>query len=100
MFFFGSAVSLLFELFCGGAFLYLPVIFGLVFGILVILRGDSLILPTSLMFGNAFAMLLYIQVEAVPEVMTAMLLLSLMCAAVAVYLAFAVFSEKPKLPVF
>ena len=100
VFFFGSAVALLFELFCGGAFLYLSVIFGLAFGILVILRGDSLILPTSLMFGNAFAMLLYIQCEAVPEVQTAMLLLTLGCAAVAVYLAFAVFSEKPKLPVF
>ena len=76
------------------------VIFGLAFGILVILRGDSLILPTSLMFGNAFAMLLYIQCETVPEVQTAMLLLTLGCAAVSLYLAFAVFSEKPKLPVF
>ena len=100
VFFFGSAVALLFELFCDGAFLYLSVIFGLAFGILVILRGDSLILPTSLMFGNAFAMLLYIQCEAVPEVVTAMLLITLACAAVSLYLAFAVFSEKPKLPVF
>ncbi|HJJ33584.1 MAG TPA: hypothetical protein O0X19_04310 [Methanocorpusculum sp.] len=45
-------------------------------------------------------MLLYTWCEAVSEVLAAMLLLTLGCAAVAVYLAFAVFSEKPKLPVF
>ena len=100
VFFFGSAVFMLLELFCNGAFLYLSVIFGLVFGILVILRGDSLILPTVLLFGSAFTMLLYIQIEAIPEVQTAMLLITLACAAVSLYLAFAVFSEKPKLPVF
>ena len=44
--------------------------------------------------------LLYIQCEAVPEVVTAMLLITLACAAVSLYLSFAVFSEKPKLPVF
>ena len=100
VFFFGAAAALLFELFCDGTFLYLPVIFELVFGLLVVLRGASLILPTALLFGDAFAILLYIQSETIPEVQTAMLLLSLMCAAVALYLSFAVFSEKPKLPVF
>ena len=100
VFFFGISVAMFFELFCDGAFLYMPVIFELVFGLLVILRGASLILPTAVLFGDAFAILLYLQSETMPEVQTAMLLLSLMCAAVALYLAFAVFSEKPKLPVF
>ena len=100
VFFFGAAAALLFELFCEGTFLYLPVIFELVFGLLVVLRGASLILPTALLFGDAFAILLYIQSETIPEVQTAMLLITLGCAAVSLYLSFAVFSEKPKLPVF
>ena len=105
VFFFGVSVAMLLGLFCNSVFcdvglLYLPVIFGLLFGILVVLRGASLILPTALLFGGAFALLLYLQSAAVPEVLTAMYLITLGCAAVAVYLAFAVFSEKPKLPVF
>ena len=70
------------------------------FGLLIILRGASLILPTALLFGDAFAVLLYIQIDTIPEVETAMFLIALGCVAVALYLAFAVFSEKPKLPVF
>ena len=100
VYFIGSAVTLLFEPFCDGMLLYLPAIFGLVFGLLIILRGSSLILPTALLFGDAFAVLLYIQIDTIPEVETAMFLIALGCAAVALYLAFAVFSEKPKLPVF
>ncbi|HJJ45533.1 MAG TPA: hypothetical protein O0Y17_00430, partial [Methanocorpusculum sp.] len=100
VYFIGSAVTLLFEPFCDGMLLYLPVIFSLVFGLLIILRGSSLILPTALLFGDAFAVLLYIQIDTIPEVETAMFFIALGCAAAALYLAFAVFSEKPKLPVF
>ena len=100
VFFFGSAAVLLLDLFSSGVFSYVPVIFSLVFAIFVILRGSSLILPTFLMVADAFSTLLYLQLEAVPEVQTAMLLLRLGCAAVALYLSFAVVSEKPKLPVF
>ena len=72
-----------------------------VFGIIaIVLRGASLLLPTALVFGDAFAVLLYIQIDTIPEVETAMFLIALGCVAVALYLAFAVFSEKPKLPVF
>ena len=100
VFFFGSAVVLLLDLFADGLFSYLPVVFSLVFAVMVILRGRSLILPTALIMGDAFSTLLYIQSSTIPGVQTAMLLLILGCAAVSLYLAFAVFSEKPKLPVF
>ena len=70
------------------------------FGILIVLRGRALILPAILWIGEGFILLLYEQLDFFPEVLTAMLLMTLGCAAVEVYLSFAVFSEKPKLPVF
>ena len=100
LFFFGAAVAFLLELWCDGAFSYLAVVFSLVFGILIVLRGRALILPAILWIGEGFILLLYEQLEFFPEILTAMLLMTLGCAAVEVYLSFAVFSEKPKLPVF
>ena len=100
VFFFGEAIILSLELLSDGMFMYLPVIFSLIFAVLIIVRGRSLILPTLLLISDAFTTLLYMQLDAFPEVQTAMLLLSLTCAAIALYLSFAVVSEKPKLPVF
>ena len=100
VFFFGEAIILSLELLSDGMFIYLPVIFSLIFAVLIIVRGRSLILPTLLLISDAFTTLLYMQLDAFPEVQTAMLLLSLTCAAIALYLSFAVVSEKPKLPVF
>ena len=100
VFFIGSAIALSLDLFSYGVFLYLPIIFLLVFGILNILRKNSPILTSSFLIGYAFLTMLYLQLEVFPEVQTAMLLLTLICAAIALYLSFAVFSEKPKLPVF
>ena len=100
LFFFGAAVAFLLELWCDGVFSYLAVVFSLVFGILIVLRGRSLILPAILWIGEGFILLLYEQLEFFPEVLTAMLLMTLGCVVAEVYLSFAVFSEKPKLPVF
>ena len=100
VFFFGEAIILSLELLSDGMFIYLPVIFSLIFAVLIIVRGRSLILPTFLIVFDAFTTLLYLQLDFIPEVRTAMLLLSLTCAAIALYLSFAVVSEKPKLPVF
>ena len=100
VFFFGEAIILSLGLLSDGMFIYLPVIFSLIFAVLIIVRGRSLILPTLLLISDAFTTLLYMQLDAFPKVQTAMLLLSLTCAAIALYLSFAVVSEKPKLPVF
>ncbi|MCQ2357692.1 MAG: DMT family transporter [Methanocorpusculum sp.] len=100
VFFFGEAIILSLELLSDGMFMYLPVIFSLIFAVLIIVLGRSLILPTLLLISDAFTTLLYMQLDAFPEVQTAMLLLSLTCAAIALYLSFAVVSKKPKLPVF
>ena len=100
VFFFATAVTLIFNLFCEGVFEYLAVIFQLMFAVMIILRGRTLILPAAFMIGDSFGTLLYLQLEAFPEVQTAMLVLWLMCAAIVTYLSFAIISEKPKLPVF
>ncbi|MCQ2357691.1 MAG: DMT family transporter [Methanocorpusculum sp.] len=100
VYFFGSAVVVVLDLFCEGAFEYLPVIFPLVFAVMIISRGRTLILPTAFMIGDTFATLLYTQLEAFPEVQTAMLLLRIMSVVIVTYLSFAIISEKPKLPVF
>ena len=98
--FIGCGVALALDMLTTGAFVYLPMILMLVLGIQNILRGDPRILPSALLIGYAFIIMLYGQLTAFPEVLTAMLLLTVMCAAVALYLSFAVFAEKPKLPLF
>ena len=100
MFFIGTGIAYSLVLFSTGLFAYLSVIFILVFAIMIILHKNSPILPASLMFGNGFAILLYWQVVYFPDVQMATILIAFVSLAVALYLAFAVFSEKPKLPVF
>ena len=100
VFFIGLGIAILLDTLSLGVFEYLPVIFALLFGIMTLLRKDSPVLPAIILIGDAFSILLYIQSAAIPELQTATLLLTLGCGIVALYLSFAVFSEKPKLPVF
>ena len=100
IFFIGVGLSLALILLSPAIFGYLPVILLLVLGIQNVLRKDPRILPSFLLIGYAFATMLFCNLAEFPEVKTAMLLLTLMCTVIAVYLSFAVFAEKPKLPLF
>ena len=99
-FFIGFGLALALDLTTSDTFGYLPVILLLVLGIQNVLRRDPRILPSFLLIGEAFAIMLYNQLVLTPEVQTAMLLLTVGCTAIALYLSFAVFAEKPKLPLF
>ncbi|HJJ33401.1 MAG TPA: hypothetical protein O0X19_03365 [Methanocorpusculum sp.] len=100
IFFIGAGLALALDLISPEIFGYLPVILLLVLGIQNVLRKDPRILPSFLLIGDAFATMLFYNLAEFPEVKTAMLLLTLMCTVIAVYLSFAVFAEKPKLPLF
>ena len=82
------------------AFGYIPAILLLVLGIQNVLRRDPRIMPSFMLIGGAFSTMLLCNVVDFPEVKTAMLILTAMCTVIALYLSFAVFSEKPKLPLF
>ncbi|HJJ27198.1 MAG TPA: DMT family transporter [Methanocorpusculum sp.] len=88
------------DMITSGVFVYLPVVLLLVVGVMNIMWKDERVMPSLLLFGNAFMLILFCQMTDFPEVMVAMLILTLMCAGIALYLAFAVFSDKPKLPLF
>ena len=98
--FIGCSLALPLDMILSGVFDYLPAMLLLVLGVQNVMRGDPRILPSLLLIGNGFALILYNQLTAFPEVQTAMLLITGLCALIALYLAFAVFAEKPKLPLF
>ena len=100
IFFIGGGLSLFLDLISTGLFAYLSVILLLVLGIQNVLRKNSPILPSFMLIGCAFSTMLYNQLASLPEVATAMLLIDTALVGIGVYLSFAVFSEKPKLPLF
>ena len=100
LYFTGFGAALLICLHLPAAGECIPVILLLILGIIHVLQRSLPLLPSFLLAGGAFAALLCSHLTAVPEIQTTMLLLTAGCAAVALYLAAAVFAEKRKLPVF
>ena len=99
-FFVGAALALALSMIVPTAFGYIPAILLLVLGIQNVLRRDPRIMPSFMLIGGAFSTMLLCNVVDFPEVKTAMLILTAMCTVIALYLSVAVFSEKPKLPLF
>ena len=100
VYFIGMGIAFCLDLFTVGILQYLSAFLLLTVGILTILRNSTLILPASVVTGGSFTTMLYCQAPAFPEIETVMLLMYIAMIIIAIYLSFAVFAEKTKLPLF
>ena len=98
--FLGVGCSFLLDLFVTGSMHYVVGILLLILGIFAVIRKNSRLLPSLLLIGFGFARFLSNSIESYPDLITVVSILNAACMLLAVYLAFAVFSEKFKLPLF
>ena len=100
LFFLATGAAFLIDLYVSGSMHYVVAMLLLLIGILAVFRKHSRLMPSLLVIGFGFARFLMNNVEAFPELITVVSILNIACMLLAVYLAFAVFAEKPKLPLF
>ncbi|HJJ29119.1 MAG TPA: hypothetical protein O0X70_07010, partial [Methanocorpusculum sp.] len=98
--FLATGAAFLIDLYVSGSMHYVVAMLLLLIGILAVFRKHSRLMPSLLVIGFGFARFLMNNVEAFPELITVVSILNIACMLLAVYLAFAVFAEKPKLPLF
>lgn len=100
VFFIGVGISFCLNLFAVDFLSYLPAFILLSLGVLTVLRDRALILPAGVVIGVAFTTMLYYLAPSFPEIESVLLLINGAIVILNVYLSFAVFAEKPKLPLF
>ncbi|HJJ28018.1 MAG TPA: DMT family transporter [Methanocorpusculum sp.] len=93
-------VTLLECLYSSSSMIMLYSLLFLIVGVFAVFRSSSALLFALLMIGQAFSEVLRSMLDVFPELFNTAILLDVFCILVCIYLAFAVFSEKPKLPVF
>ncbi|HJJ47865.1 MAG TPA: DMT family transporter [Methanocorpusculum sp.] len=96
----GTAFAFILDLTCDGITLYAASLLLMILGIFAVLRKYSKLLLSLLIIGTAFSIMIYNACLDFPEVRFVLLLIDGVCLSLSLYLAFAVFSDKPKLPVF
>ncbi|HJJ28878.1 MAG TPA: DMT family transporter [Methanocorpusculum sp.] len=69
-------------------------------GVFAVCRNQSTLLFAIMLIGDGFTVVFYEMLENFPELITILVLCDAACIAICLYHAFAVFSEKPKLPLF
>ncbi|HJJ47861.1 MAG TPA: DMT family transporter [Methanocorpusculum sp.] len=98
--FLGIDLALVMNTFCTGTALYTAPLILILLAVFAVMRKYSHLLVSIFLIMLAFSMMLFMSVFALPEIMTATVLVHISCIIVSIYLAFAVFSDKYKLPLF
>ena len=99
--FIGISFALWLDCICTGYFYYVAIFVLLIIGVLAVLRKYSRLLPSLLTIFCSFNMTLYnFYYQGVFDLKTAIIILGIACALLALYLAVATFSEVKKLPLF
>ncbi|HJJ29122.1 MAG TPA: DMT family transporter [Methanocorpusculum sp.] len=98
--FLGAGTAFLLDLFVNGSMHYVVALLLLIIGIFAVFRKNSRLLPSLLLIGFGFSRFLMNSVDTSPDLIYVVSLINIACLLLALYLAFGVFAEKPKLPMF